>query len=56
MKIPVASWEFTTVECRKNVGRYAENGHDEAVRQNREVCPKHLNMDTKGKYLRVFMF
>ena len=30
--IPVARREFTTVECYTNVSRYAENGHDEAVR------------------------
>ena len=43
--IPVARREFTTVECYINVSRYAENGHFEAVRQNREICPNHLDLD-----------
>ncbi|MBR4153445.1 MAG: hypothetical protein IKT98_10875 [Selenomonadaceae bacterium] len=34
------------MECYINVSRCAENGHVEAVRQNREVCPNHLNMVT----------
>ena len=46
-KLPVASRKETTVECYKNVSRSAENGHEEAVRQDREVCPKHLDMDAE---------
>lgn len=36
-------------DCRvlKNVGSCGEDGHVEAVRQNREVCPNHLGMDAK---------
>ncbi len=42
--VPVASREFTTVECYTNVGSYGKNGHDETVRQNREICPIHLDI------------
>ena len=44
MKIPVARREFTTVECYINVGSLGKNEHVEAVRQNREVCPIHLDI------------
>ena len=41
----MAGREVKTVECRKDVGSSGKDGHEEAVRQNREVCPKHLDMD-----------
>ena len=44
------------MECYINVGSYGENGHGEAVRQNREVCPIHLDMDTKDESPQMTMF
>ena len=44
--IPVARWEFTTVECYTNVCSSGEDGHAEAVRHIREKCPIHLDIVT----------
>ena len=44
MNVPVASREFTTAECYTNVVSFGKDGHGETVRQNREVCPIHLDI------------
>ncbi len=44
MNVPVASRKFTTAECYTNVGSFGKDGHVETVRQNREVCPIHLDI------------
>ena len=52
----MAGRKVTTVKCYTNVGSLGKDGHEETVRQNREVCPKHLDMDTKDTCLQVTMF